>query len=135
MRKWMLLVAAGLLMSVLLSACSGQPQIVVSETAIQLGDVVNGEIIERDLQVENTGEAALTIDAVTTSCGCTQASVEPTTIPPGGSGTLHIEFDSGAHGPELTGELIRQVFVASNDPQQPELVVELAATILSPAAP
>ena len=135
MRKWILLVAAGLLMSVLLSACSGQPQIVISETAIQLGDVVNGEIIERDLRVENTGEAALTIDAVTTSCGCTQASVEPATIPPGGSGTLHIEFDSGAHGPELTGELIRQVFVASNDPQQPELVVELAATILSPAAP
>ena len=48
MRKWMLLVAAGLLMSVLLSACSGQPQIVISETAIQLGDVVNGQIIERD---------------------------------------------------------------------------------------
>ncbi len=121
--------------SVLLSACGGQPQIVVSETTIQLGDVVNGEIIERNLQVENKGQAALTIDAVTTSCGCTQASVEPTNIPPGGSGTLYIEFDSGAHGPELTGELIRQVFVSSNDPQQSELVVELAANILPPAAP
>ncbi len=135
MRKWILLIAAGLLIGVLLSACSGQPNIAVSETEVHLGDVVNGEIIERDLLVENTGEAALTIDAVTTSCGCTQASVEPTTIPPGGSGTLHIAFDSGAHGPALTGELIRQVFVASNDPQQPELVVELAATILPPAAP
>jgi len=135
MRKWILVIAVGLLMGVLLSACSGQPQIVVSETAIQLGDVVNGEIIERDLRVENAGEAALTIDAVTTSCGCTQASVEPTTIPPGGSGTLHIEFDSGAHGPDLTGQLIRQVFVSSNDPQQPELMVELAANILSPATP
>ena len=135
MRKWTWLLATGFFMILLLSACGGQPQIMVSETTIQLGDVVNGQIIERDLRVENTGETALTIDAVTTSCGCTQASVEPTTIPPGGSGTLHIEFDSGAHGPELTGELIRQVFVASNDPQQPELVVELAATILSPAAP
>lgn len=135
MRKWTWLLAIGCFMILLLSACSGQPQIMVSETTIQLGDVVNGEIIERDLRVENSGEAALTIDAVTTSCGCTQASVEPTTIPPGGSGTLHIEFDSGAHGPALTGELIRQVFVISNDPQQPELVVELSATILSPAAP
>lgn len=135
MRKWIWLFTAGLLTSVLLSACGGQPQIVVSETTIQLGDVVNGEIIERNLQVENKGQAALTIDAVTTSCGCTQASVEPTNIPPGGSGTLYIEFDSGAHGPELTGELIRQVFVSSNDPQQSELVVELAANILPPAAP
>lgn len=135
MRKWIILIATGLLIGVLLSACSDQPQIAVSETEVKLGEVVNGEIIERDLLVENTGEAALTIDAVTTSCGCTQASVEPTTIPPGGSGTLTIEFDSGAHGPTLTGELIRQVFVASNDPHQPELMVELSATILSPAAP
>lgn len=135
MRKWTWLLATGSFMILLVSACGSQPQITVSETAIQLGDVVNGEIIERDLRVENSGDAALTIDAVTTSCGCTQASVEPTTIPPGGSGTLHIAFDSGAHGPALTGELIRQVFVVSNDPQQPELVVELSATILSPAAP
>jgi hypothetical protein len=133
MRKWTWLLATGFFL--LLSACGGQPQIMISETTIQLGDVVNGQIIERDLRVENTGEAALTIDAVTTSCGCTQASIELTTIPPGGSGTLHIEFDSGAHGPALTGELIRQVFVVSNDPQQPELMVELSANILSPAAP
>ncbi|KAA3661889.1 MAG: hypothetical protein DWQ04_15060 [Chloroflexi bacterium] len=48
------------------------------------------------------------------------------------SGTLFIEFDSGAHGPELTGTLIRQVFVVSNDPEQAEAVVKLAANILPP---
>lgn len=135
MRKWTFLFAAGLLMSVLLSACGGQSQIVVSETTIELGDVVNGDVIERNLRVENSGQAALTIDAVTTSCGCTQASVSPTTIPPDGSGTLHIQFDSGAHGPDLSGELIRQVFVMSNDRQQPELIIELAANILPPTTP
>lgn len=122
-------------MSILLSACGGQPQIMVSEATIQLGDVINGEIIERDLKVENLGQSVLTINAVTTSCGCTQASIEPTTISPGGSGTLHIAFDSGAHGPALTGNLIRQVIVTSNDPQQPELIVELSANILPPVEP
>ena len=77
----------------------------------------------------------LIIEAVTTSCGCTQAAIEPMTISPGNSGTLTVEFDSGAHGPDLTGELIRQVFIATNDPEQPETVLELAANILPPSNP
>lgn len=135
MKRLSLLLIMLFALIVILSACAGQPKIEISEPNLQLGDVVNGEIIERELGVKNTGQADLTIDSVTTSCGCTQASVEPMTIPPGGSGTLHIEFDSGAHGPELTGQLIRQVFVATNDPQQPEAIVELEANILPPAAP
>jgi hypothetical protein len=95
----------------------------------------SGDFIERlwhEITVQNVGQADLVIASVTTSCGCTQATLEPMTISPGKSGTLHIEFDSGAHGPELTGVLIRQIFVASNDPQQPEMVVELEANILPP---
>jgi hypothetical protein len=57
------------------------------------------------------------------------------TIPPGGSGVLTIEFDSGAHGEELSGSLIRQVFITSNDRQQPEVLVELAATVIAQTSP
>jgi hypothetical protein len=57
------------------------------------------------------------------------------TIKPGENGTLRIAFDSGAHGPELTGPLMRQVFITSNDLQQPEVVLELAANILPPDTP
>lgn len=129
--KWTLLpvVLAGLF----LVACNaGQPQITLETTNIDLGDVVNGEIIVREVAVQNTGERELAIEAVSTSCGCTQARLEPKNIVPGGSGTLHIEFDAGAHGSELTGPLVRQIFIASNDPQRPELVVELAVNILPP---
>lgn len=123
---WLLLVAA------VLSGCGGRPQIAVAETSLALGDVVNGEVVTREIAVQNDGRGELVIAAVTTSCGCTQARVEPATIPPGGRGVLTIDFDSGAHGPDLTGELIRQVFIMSNDPQQPETVVELVANILPP---
>lgn len=119
-------------MAILLSACGGQPHISVADQELDLGDVVNGEVITRQVSVQNDGQAALTIEAVTTSCGCTQATMDPMTIPPGGGGTLSIEFDSGAHGPELTGQLIRQVFIASNDPQRSEVIVEVAANILPP---
>lgn len=114
----------------LLVACnSGQPSIAVEATSLDLGNVVNGDIVSRDLILRNDGDADLVIDSIITSCTCTQASVNPMTIPAGQSGLLHIEFDSGFHGPDLTGPLIRQVFISSNDPLQPELEVELSVNV------
>jgi hypothetical protein len=116
-----------LLVGFLLAACtSGQPNIVVEESSLDLGNVVNGDIVSRDLTVRNGGEADLEIESIITSCTCTQATVNPMTIPAGESGILHIEFDSGFHGPDLAGPLIRQVFIRSNDPKTPELQVELS---------
>lgn len=130
MRKLILLV---LIFSggISLSACSsGSPQLELETTAMELGDVVNGDIVEREVAVRNTGEAPLVVGSVSTSCGCTSATLTPMTIAPGETGTLHIKMDSGAHGPELTGRLIRQVFLASNDPARPETQVELTVNIL-----
>ncbi len=114
----------------LLVACnSGQPSISVEATSLDIGDVVNGDIVSRDLIVRNDGEVDLVVDSIITSCTCTKASVDPMTIAANQSGTLHIEFDSGFHGPDLTGPLIRQVFIKSNDPQQPELQVEFIVNV------
>ena len=116
----------------LVTACGGQPLISLASTQLNLGDVVNGVVVTRELDVQNDGQADLIIEAVTTSCGCTQATIDPMTITPGNSGTLRITFDSGAHGPDLTGPLVRQVFIASNDRQKPEASIELVANILPP---
>ena len=119
-----------LVVGFLLVACnSGQPSISVEATSLDLGDVVNGEIISRDLTLRNDGDADLVIDSIITSCTCTQATINPMTIAAKQSGILHIEFDSGFHGPDLTGPLIRQVFINSNDPQSPELQVELSVNV------
>lgn len=135
MKKILFLIGL-ILLGYSLVACGGNdPKIEVETAAIDLGEVVNGEVVVRDVAVKNAGSADLTVESVSTSCGCTQASLNLMTIPPGGSATLHIEFDSGAHGPELTGALVRQVFVVSNDPQQAETTVELTAIILPPSAP
>jgi hypothetical protein len=119
-----------LVVGILLVACSsGQPSIAVAETSLDLGNVVNGDILSRDLAVRNEGEVDLEIGSIITSCTCTQATVKPMIISAGESGILHIEFDSGFHGPDLTGPLIRQVFINSNDPQQPELQVEFLVNV------
>jgi hypothetical protein len=129
MRKLILL--SLLLTGLLLTACnSRQPSIILETTKLDLGHVINGEIIVgHKIIVRNEGNADLVIDSVTTSCSCTKATLSPMVIVPGETGLLTIEFDSGAHGPELTGQLIRQVFVASNDPAQPEAKVELTVFV------
>ncbi len=115
-----------------LTACTSKPAISAEVTTFEFGEVVNGDIVSRDIAISNTGKGTLVVETVSTSCGCTTATLEPMTLEPGQSGVLHIEFDSGAHGPELTGDLTRQIFIVSNDPEQPELLIEFTATVLPP---
>lgn len=134
MTNWLRLLPL-IILAIWLSACSRPAQIAVTGNTLEIGDVVNGEIITREISIQNNGQSDLVIETVTTSCGCTQATIKPMLIAAGGSGTLAITFDSGAHGPALTGPIIRQIFITSNDPQQPETIVELAANILPPGDP
>ncbi len=121
------------LSAILLAACTdGSPDLKLPETEVDLGKVVNGEIVEISVPVRNTGEGQLIIESVTTSCGCTTAEIQPHSIAPGNEGILHIEYDSGAHGPDETGPIMRQIFIASNDPDQPEAELRLTAEVLPP---
>lgn len=132
-RKEQILLFTFLLLSGLLVACSGgEPQIALETASLDLGDVPNGEIVTRDVVVRNDGDGDLVIEDISTSCGCTTATLEPMRLAPGESGALHIAYDAGAHGPELTGSIVRQIFVQSNDPAQPEVTVELAVNVTPP---
>jgi hypothetical protein len=131
MRKYLVLTM--LLLTVVLTACSvAKPQISLEMSEFDFEDVVNGVIVTKDVVVTNSGQSDLVVETVTTTCGCTTATLNPMKIRAGGTATLHIEFDSGAHGPELTGQIMRQVILISNDPEQPEATVELVANILPP---
>ena len=108
----LILVISFLLMAAIAGGCSqAQPRLEVETATVDLGDVTNGVIETRQIPVRNSGEGELVIDTIGTSCGCTEAVVTPSTIPPGGEGVLEISFDSGAHGPGLTGQMLRQIFI------------------------
>ena len=124
-----------LVVAVLLVACGGgEANLAVETQELDLGDVPNGTIATRDVAIRNDGDGILVVDNISTSCGCTTATLAPMQIAPGETGTLHIEYDAGAHGPELTGPLVRQIFINSNDPNQPEVVVEVAVNVTPPLA-
>lgn len=114
----------------LVSCGGGAADLVLDQLELDLGQVVNGEIRTIDVPIRNLGDRDLVIDAVSTSCGCTKATIEPTTIAPGESGLLVVEFDSGAHGPEANGPVMRQVFIASNDADETEVEFRFTANVI-----
>lgn len=133
MRKTLLILIGLLLLAACGGAAAGAPRIALEAATLELGEMPNGRIAEREVAVRNDGDAPLVVSSVITSCGCTTAALEPMTLAPGESGALRVTFDSGAHGPDLRGPLMREVTLMSNDPATPEAVLSVTATILPPA--
>lgn len=122
-----------LLLTVLaLAGCSdGAPDIDVAVNH-DMGTVVKGELAVADLTVRNRGDGPLTVVGVSTSCGCTKATVTPLVIPAGGEGYLHIEYDSAAHESDL-GRIDRSVFVSSDDPDEDDVQIRFTVLVLASA--
>ena len=111
-----------------LQACgAGLPDIDVA-TSLDLGTVVKGGEAVADVPVHNVGDGPLTVLAVSTSCGCTRATLTPSKIPAGGTGTLHIVYDSGAHEADR-GLIERFVFVSSDDPDEDDVQIRFEVRV------
>ena len=54
MKKWWW-IAAVMVLTLLLSACGGQPIISLAESNLDFGDVVKGEVVVREIGVQNEG--------------------------------------------------------------------------------
>lgn len=77
------------------------PVITFDSTVYQLPDIVEGDVIHRDIHFTNTGEAPLSITYVQPSCGCTQPSFPFLDINPGESGVIGVDYNSvGKEGPQ-----------------------------------
>ena len=111
----------------LLTACSPPPVIDV-DTTLDMGTVVKGDLAVAGLSVLNRGESPLTVYRVSTSCGCTKATLTPMTIPPGGEARLRVEYDSGAHEEDI-GTITRSVFISSDDPDEEDVQIKLTVNV------
>lgn len=111
-----------------LAACSaGEPRLEVGAD-YDLGTVAKGETAAAEIPVRNSGSAPLVVEAVSTSCGCTQATLSSLSIPAGEEATLRVTYDSGMHESD-EGEMERYVFIVSNDPVQPDMMIRLTAMV------
>jgi hypothetical protein len=105
------------------------PRIVVEPLSQDLGDLPQ-QRLELIYTVRNEGETSLHIDDVSTTCGCTKASVDEHTIPPGGTTRLQVTMDPQQDN--LYGNLFRVITIRSNDPITPAAKVDFHVSIPKP---
>jgi len=116
--------ASFVLVALLLQGCAAEPPDIEVMPELDLGSVVKGIKAVADVPVRNRGGGTLTVLGVSTSCGCTTATLSSTEIGPNSEAVLHIEYDSAAHEADM-GDIERYVFISSNDPDEDDVQLRL----------
>jgi len=70
------------------------PEIHLSESSFNFGDVIEGEIVSHKFIIKNTGSANLLINTAKASCGCTVPNWPTQPILPGKDDFIQVTFDS-----------------------------------------
>lgn len=107
---------------------SQPPRLEVIPSSHDFGEV-RLEPVDKRFQLENRGDDLLQISRVATSCSCTSAEVKDKEIKPGNSTSLTVTFDPTAMDPPIKGEVLRIIYLQSNDPDQEETKIEITANV------
>jgi hypothetical protein len=79
------------------------------------GSIKKGQIVKHDFQIKNNLPGKLTINDVTTSCGCTASAARKKILAPGESTQITVEFNSKGYN----GQTSQFVYVNTDDPADP----------------
>jgi hypothetical protein len=104
------------------------PIIQVESTELDMGLIPREGLTKREIKVHNTGKAPLEITQVSQSCGCTKASIDPDkkNVAPGGETIVTVTVDPHRIA---NFEATKQIYINSNDPKQPHLVINVKSKI------
>jgi hypothetical protein len=124
---------------------TAQPRIQVSPGSFDFGDIPP-EVAVTTFTVKNVGEGELVLLSIATSCMCTSAVFRfrgrespifgahgnpegwSERLMPGESGQLEVRYDPNVH-PD-SGQVMRVVYVRSNDPVTPEVQLTITANVV-----
>jgi len=108
-----------------------QPRVKFKQESWDFGKVKQGETLSYEFVFRNEGEVPLTIQRVTTSCGCTAALVSEKIVAPGKEGKIGVTFSTQGYG----GRVEKTITVDSDDPAEPHKQLLISADIEVPPQP
>jgi len=106
-----------------------QPDVGVKPGNRYLGSLGRKDVVNLRYIVVNDGDHDLVIDNVVTSCGCTTATLSHNIIPPGRRADIAVRFDAGYHKVDPGQQVVRIVWLMTNDPDTPVAEARLTAVI------
>ncbi len=101
------------------------PKIVISEMEWDYGVVKPNDKPTHIFTIKNEGDEELIIERVRVSCGCVKVAISNKNIKPGKSAELKAIFDTTGY----EGKVNKDIYIRSNDPQEPEKVVAVSIEI------
>lgn len=93
---------------------SATAKIEFQENTHDFGDFTQGEILTHTFKFKNTGNKSLLIRNIETSCGCLTATCDEKPIPPGGEGSIEVQFNSEG----LYGKQYKIITIFANIPEK-----------------
>ncbi|MCH7558899.1 MAG: DUF1573 domain-containing protein [Planctomycetes bacterium] len=103
------------------------PRITFEKVTHNFGDVGPGTNHLCEFRFTNSGDGVLKIGQVSKTCGCTPFLLAKTEYAPGESGTLKVRYYAEAE----YGGTTKQLFVHSNDRQNPKVALAIKARVVS----
>jgi len=96
-----------------------------------LGTVIYGDVETTEFTLTNYTPLPMKVTRVSTSCGCTKASVENEDLGPYESTTVKVSFDPAVHKDDTDlGELTRTIYIETDNPNFPELETIITANVI-----
>jgi Protein of unknown function (DUF1573) len=105
------------------------PKIALDRNEHDFGDVQVGDVVRTHIRVSNKGDAALVIEEVRTSCGCTTAAGHAREVAPGQETDIAVSFDSVGLS---QGRKTQTVFIHTNDAKSPVSRFRIFANVVHP---
>jgi len=116
----------------------------LSKTDFDFGDIpIHGGKVSTTFNITNEGNEPVTLTKVTTSCMCTDATIDGKkfglhmdpvaniVLAPQSSKEVTVTFDPLAHGDKGTGPVTRVVAITTNSTTTPQLMFKFAGNVVS----
>ena len=97
----------------------------------ELGTVVYGDVATTEFTLTNYTPLPIKVTRVSTSCGCTEASVEKQELGAYESATVNVSFDPAVHKDDTDlGDLTRTIYIETDNPNYQNLESKFTATVI-----
>ena len=88
-----------------------------------------GGLVSTTFTLTNTGNETLVMNRLSTSCGCTTATMDMADLAPDETRVMNVTFDPLAH-PDQNGNIERVVYLQTSDPVIPEIQIDILGNVV-----
>lgn len=103
-----------------------QPKVDIDTTTYNFGRLAVGATGQHEFVIRNVGEATLKLAQGPRTCKCTVGKLGTDEVPPGGTATIHMEWDP----PHETSSFLQTATIWTNDPEHPKLELKVEGSVV-----